>query len=47
LIDLQVSEHPGRLTEKLEIKSAVSAFSTPYVLSPTPLCSTTAAAPTS
>jgi len=47
LIDLQVSEHPGRLSEKLEIKSAVSAFSTPYVLSPTPLCSTTAAAPTS
>ena len=46
LIDLQVSEKPGRLSEKLEIKSAVSAFSTPYI-PPTSFCSTTAAAPTS
>lgn len=30
LIDLQVSEKPGRLTQTLDIKSAVSAFSTPY-----------------
>jgi prepilin-type N-terminal cleavage/methylation domain-containing protein len=47
LIDLQVSERPGRLSQKLEIKSAVSAFSTPYTLSPTPLCSSTSAEPTS
>lgn len=30
LIDLQVSEQPGRLRQTLEMKSAVSAFSTPY-----------------
>ena len=47
LIDLQVSEHPGRLSQKLTIKSAVSAFSTPYTLSPTPVCSSTSAEPTS
>ena len=47
LIDLQVREHPGRLSQKLTIKSAVWASNTPYTLSPTTVCSSTSAEPTS
>lgn len=47
LIDLQVSERPGRLTQTLEIKSAVSAFSTPYSSALPTQCSSSATTPTS
>lgn len=48
LIDLEVSEQPGRLTQRLEIKSAVSAFSTPYSPSlPTECTDNTATTPSS
>jgi prepilin-type N-terminal cleavage/methylation domain-containing protein len=47
-IDLQVKEHPGRLSQTLEIRSAVSAFSMASSSLPTtPACTTTSAAPTS
>jgi len=47
-IDLQVKEHPGRLSQTLEIRSAVSAFSMANQSLPTtPACATTSAAPTS
>ncbi|MHB1988089.1 MAG: PilW family protein [Acidimicrobiales bacterium] len=48
LIDLEVSEKPGRLTQKLEIKSAVSAFSTPHTAVPAPTpCDAATTPPTS
>jgi hypothetical protein len=46
-IDLQVREQPGRLSEKLEIQSALSAFNTAYTSSLVPACASTNAEPTS
>ena len=51
-IDLQVREQPGRLSEKLEMQSAVSAFNTAYTSSlasqfTTPSCMSLSAEPTS
>jgi len=47
-IDLQVKEHPGRLSQTLEFRSAVSAFTmASQSLPTTPACTTTSAAPTS
>jgi prepilin-type N-terminal cleavage/methylation domain-containing protein len=47
LIDLQVSEQPGRYPQTLEIKSAVSAFSTPYSDALPTECASDATTPTS
>jgi prepilin-type N-terminal cleavage/methylation domain-containing protein len=47
VVDLQVSERPGRLTQTLEIKSAISAFSTPYSPALPTECAASTTTPTS